>query len=102
MMAPGFRDPLADVLALLRPEAVLAAELRAHGHWSLAFDRPPAVKLGVVVEGQCLIAVRGRSAKTLHAGDLFLLGGPPPFVLASDMETPSRSAHELLSSTQAR
>lgn len=94
------RDPLAEVLALLRPEAVLAAELRAHGPWSLEFDRHPGVKFGVVVEGECLIAVRGRSAKTLRAGDIFLLGGPPPFVLASDMETPRQSATELFNRTK--
>jgi AraC-like DNA-binding protein len=101
-MASKGRDPLVDVLALLRPEAVLAAELRAQGRWSLAFDRQPAVKFGVVVEGECLIAVRGRSAKTLCAGDVFLLCGPAPFVMASDMETSSQSAQELFSNTKAR
>ena len=30
-MTSEARDPLADVLALLRPKAMLAAELRAHG-----------------------------------------------------------------------
>ncbi|MFT3838973.1 MAG: AraC family transcriptional regulator [Myxococcaceae bacterium] len=101
-MSSDGRDPLGDVLALLRPEAVLAAELRAHGRWSLAFDRQPAVKFGVVVEGECLIAVQGRPAKTLRAGDLFLLGGPPPFVLASDLKAPSRNGQRLLSAATAR
>ncbi len=96
-MAPVLRDPLVDVLALLKPEAVLAAELRAHGRWSLAFERNPAVKFGVVVEGECLLAVRGRAPKTLRAGDVFLLGGPPPFVIASDLKTRSRDATRLLS-----
>jgi AraC-like DNA-binding protein len=96
-VASTSRDPLADVLALLRPAAVLAAELVAHGRWSLEFAAAPAVKFGVVVAGECLIAVRGRAPKALHAGDIFLLGGPAPFVMASDMETPSRSAHEVLS-----
>jgi AraC-like DNA-binding protein len=101
-MTPSLRDPLGDVLALLRPEAVLAAELRAHGRWALAFDPDPAVKFGVVVAGDCLLALRGRAPKTLRAGDIFLLGGPPPFVLGSDMEAPRRSAREFLSSSGAR
>lgn len=101
-MASIVHDPLAEVLTLLRPEAVIAAELRAHGRWSLAFERHPAVKFGVVVEGECQIAIRGRSAKTLRAGDVFLLGGPPPFVIASDMAAPSRSGTELFRSTRKR
>lgn len=95
-------DLLASVLALLRPEAVLGAEVRAHGRWKLAFDRQPAVKFGVVVEGQCSIAMRGRYPKTLRAGDVFLLGGPPPFVIANDPTARSRNATALLQSTKAR
>lgn len=96
------RDPLADVLALLRPEAVVAAELRASGRWSLAFGAHPGVKFGVVIKGECLVAVRGRAAKTLRGGDVFLLSGPPPYVMASDLETPSRPASEVLGSTKKR
>lgn len=101
-MAPEPRDPLADVLTLLRPEVVLAAELRAHGRWSLAFDRQPAVKFGVVVEGECSIAVDRRAPKTLRAGDVFLLGGPPPFVVGSDLKAPSRHGQQLLGGTRSR
>lgn len=96
-MTVNLRDPLVDVLTLLRPEAALAAELRARGRWSLAFEgRPHDVKFGFVAAGECLIALQGRAAKTLRAGDVFLLGGPPPYVLASDLKTPSRSAKEVL------
>lgn len=93
-------DPLADVLALLRPEALLAAELRAHGRWSLAFaGSHDDVKFGLVIEGACLIAIEGRPPTTLRAGDVFLLGGPPAYVLASDLRTPSRSGAEALHRT---
>ncbi len=101
-MSSDARDPLADVLALLRPRAVLAAEVRAHGRWSLEFAPDTAVKFGVVVAGECLIALRGRPPETLRAGDIFLLGGPPPFVIASDLETPSKSAQTLLGNNTAR
>ncbi|MFO0748331.1 MAG: AraC family transcriptional regulator [Myxococcota bacterium] len=101
-MTSEVRDPLDDVLALLRPEAAVAAELRAHGRWSLAFDAYPGVKFGVVIEGECRIAIRGRAAKPLSAGDVFLLSGAPPYVIASDMETPSRNADDFLRPTAKR
>ncbi len=88
--------------AQTNPGAAVAAELRAHGRWSLAFDAYPGVKFGVVVDGECRIAVRGRAAKTLRAGDVVLLGGAPPYVMASDMETPSRSANDFLRGTKKR
>lgn len=101
-MTSDIRDPLADVLALLRPEAVLAAELRAYGPWSLAFNGDPGVKFGVVVEGECRIGIRGRSANTLRAGDVFLLGDPPTYVIGSDLKAPSRSAHQFLRDVKQR
>lgn len=101
MATPG-RDPLGDVLALLRPRAALAAELRGHGRWNLSFDSDPGVKFGVVVQGECLIGVRGQSAKVFRAGDVFLLGGAPPFVVASDPAAPSRRAGDMLGNTEKR
>lgn len=103
MYRPNVRDPLDDVLALLRPEAALAAELHAHGRWSLAFEGHPShVKFGVVLEGECLIRLEGRQPKKLHAGDVFLLGGPPAYVIASDLAAPSRSASSVLHDPKKR
>lgn len=99
-MVDDARDPLADVLALLRPKAVLAAELRAHGRWSLAFDRQAAVKFGVVVAGECLLAIHKRASTKLRAGDVFLLGGPPAFVMASDLKRTSQRANELFAAAR--
>jgi AraC-like DNA-binding protein len=93
-------DPLGDVLALLRPQAAVAAELRAHGRWSLSFDAAPGVKFGVVVKGECDVATRLGTVRRLRAGDVFLLGGA--YVIASDAETPSRSADDFLRTTTDR
>ena len=100
-MASAPQDPLAEVLALLRPAAVLAAELRAHGRWRLTFDGDAYdVKFGIVIEGECLFAIQGHPPETLRAGDVFLLGGPPSYVVASDLDAPSRSGIELLHPTK--
>ncbi|MBM4779816.1 MAG: AraC family transcriptional regulator [Archangiaceae bacterium] len=95
-MTSPTRDPLEDVLELVRPEAAVAAELRAHGRWSLAFDAYPGVKFGVVIEGACWLAMRGRATKRLRAGDVFLIAGAPPYVIASDLKAPSRDANDFL------
>src|SRR4051812_4331815 len=98
-MPPRDHDPLADVLALVRPAVVLGAELRAHGRWSLAFDGDPNdVKFGVIVEGDCLFAIQGRTKK-LRAGDVFLLGGAPPYVIASNLDAPSQRGDEVIHRT---
>lgn len=101
-MAPEPRDPLTDILALVRPEAVVAAELRCRGAFHLTFEGHPGVKFGVVVEGECLMALRGRAPTRLRAGDVFLLGGQPAFSVASDLKAPPRDANLLLRSTAGR
>ncbi|MFT3706958.1 MAG: cupin domain-containing protein [Archangium sp.] len=93
-------DPLADVLAILRPQALLAAEVSARGRWGLRFDASPDdLKFGFVAEGECVIALRGRKPTTLRAGDVFLLGGAPPYVIASDVSAPSQNASAVLHRT---
>lgn len=101
-MAPPLRDPLGDVLALLRPRAVIAAELRAHGRWRLAFTDYPGIKFGVILRGECFIALPGHPLQTLHEGDIFLLARPPRYVMASDMSAPSHVARDLFATDNAR
>ncbi|MFO0617205.1 MAG: AraC family transcriptional regulator [Polyangiaceae bacterium] len=96
------RDPLADILALVRPEAVVAAEIRARGPFHLTFEGHPGVKFGVVVAGACFMALRGRAPTRLRAGDVFLLGGQPAFSVGSDLEAPPRDANLLLRRTTGR
>ncbi len=101
-MAPQLRDPLEDVLALLRPRAVIAAELRAHGRWRLAFSGYPGIKFGVILRGECFISIPGRANQTLHEGDIFLLGRPPRYVMATDMSAPSHVARDLFGTNNTR
>jgi AraC-like DNA-binding protein len=89
-------DPLSEVLGLLRPEAFLAAELHARGRWGLSFVNDPGVKFGVVIEGSCVFASRGKPARRLRAGDVFLFGAVPAYVIASDLDAPTRDGSALL------
>jgi AraC-like DNA-binding protein len=96
-MEGGHRDPLGDVLTLLRPETVLAAELRAYGSWGLSFESYPHVKFGTIAYGRCVIAVRGGRAQRFERGDVYLLCNPPPYVMASDVRASRQQANAVFS-----
>lgn len=82
----GFHDPVADAIGLLHPTTVVGPSLRAAGEWALQFDRFPHVRTGGVIDGRCWLILEGHEPVLLEAGDTFLLGNPPPYVLASSPE----------------
>ncbi|WP_308344156.1 AraC family transcriptional regulator [Streptomyces sp. MK37H] len=91
----GSSDPIADAIGLLRPRTVVEAGLHAAGPWAVRFDPFPHVKLGVVVRGECWLALEGLEPVRLNEGDFYLLGNPPPYVLASSPTVKPRSAKPL-------
>jgi AraC-like DNA-binding protein len=91
----GSSDPIADAIGLLRPLAVVEAGLHAAGPWAVRFDPFPHVKLGAVVRGECWLALQGHEPVLLREGDFYLLGNPPPYVLASALTEEPRAAKPL-------
>ncbi|HEY0813732.1 MAG TPA: AraC family transcriptional regulator [Pseudonocardia sp.] len=91
----GSADPIIDAIRLLRPRNVVQASLRTAGPWALRFDPSPHVKLGVVARGQCWLALEGREPVLLQEGDFYLMGNPPPYVLASALTVQPRAAKSL-------
>lgn len=79
----GSGDPIVDVLRLLRTQAVVPARVHAASPWSVRFDPHTHVKLGVVLEGECWMALDGCEPVLLRKGDFFLLNNPPSYTLAS-------------------
>jgi AraC-like DNA-binding protein len=76
-------DPLADIIALLRPRTVFSKGIGGAGRWAVrytAFGRP---SFATVLEGRCLLAVEGHDAVTLEAGDFVLLPATPAFTMSS-------------------
>ncbi len=90
--ALGSDDPIADAIGLLRPRALVEAALRAAGPWAVRFDAFPHVKFAGVVRGECWLAVEGHEPVLLRGGDFFLLGNPPPYVLAGALTATPREA----------
>lgn len=93
--APRTRDPIADVIGLLRPRTVAAGGLRASGPWALRYEPFPHVAIGGLVRGECWLALEGRKAVLLSEGDFYLLGNPPRYVMGSALTVEPRAAEPL-------
>ncbi|MFD7154094.1 AraC family transcriptional regulator [Kribbella sp. NPDC059898] len=87
---------MADAIGLLRPRTVIGPSLRAVGEWALRFDSFVHVRIGGLVRGTCWLMLEGREPVLLREGDTFMLGNPPPYVLASGLEAKPRPAAPVL------
>ena len=94
-------DPLSDVLSLLKPRNYVTGVLTAGEPWSLRFAAHAGLKCYSVVRGECWLSMYGVAEPILlRAGTCVLLPHGRPFVLGSDLTTPSRDAWEFLSSVE--
>src|SRR5262245_33219414 len=84
------RDPLADVVDLLRVRGTVMAHVRAHAPWGLSLHRAPGATFHAVTAGPCWIRVAGQAPRELHHGDIVLLPRGAPHVMASAASGPSR------------
>ena len=91
----GSSDPIAAAIGLLRPLTVSESSLHAAGPWAVGFDPFPHVELGVVARGECWLTMEGHEPVLLREGDFYLLGNPPPYVLASALTEEPRAATSL-------
>lgn len=76
-------DPLAQVIQLLRPQAVFSKGISGAGAWAVryvAFGQPGFC---VMLEGRCRLAVEGELPVTLEEGDFVLLPATPAFTMSS-------------------
>ncbi|WP_243744518.1 AraC family transcriptional regulator [Streptomyces hainanensis] len=83
---------MADAIGLLRPRTVIGPSLRAAGEWALRFEPFPHVRVGGLVRGTCWLVLEGHEPVLLREGDTFMLGNPPPYVLASALDASPRPA----------
>ncbi len=75
-------DPLAQVIALLRPQAVFSKGITGAGRWAVQyvdFGRPA---FAAIIEGSCRLMVEGEPPTIVQAGDFVLLPATPTFVIS--------------------
>jgi AraC-like DNA-binding protein len=76
-------DPLAEIIALLRPRAVFSKGISGAGRWAVRYSQFGQPSFCAVLEGSCRLAVHGEEAITLAAGDFVLLPATPGFTMSS-------------------
>jgi len=83
---PGaLSDPLAAVIALLRPRTIFSKVITGRGRWSVRYAAHDEPGFCVVFEGSCFLEAEGIGIIELREGDFVLLPATPGFTLASDL-----------------
>ena len=88
LSSPELSDPLAEVIALLRPRAVFSKPVSGAGRWAIRYEDFGHPSFCTVLEGACVLAVDGQRPVTLEAGDFVLLPATPGFTLSGFEPTP--------------
>jgi len=83
--ADGASDPLAAVIALLRPQTVLSKIVSGRGRWSVRQAAYGDPAFALLLDGSCFLDAEGVGAIELRDGDFVLLPATPSFTLASDL-----------------
>ena len=95
------RDPLADVLDLLRVRGAVMAHVRAHAPWGLQLPRATGATFHAVTTGACWVRLPGQAPRELLPGDVVLLPSGAPHIVGSDRSGPAR-LWDRVSKAQAR
>lgn len=81
-------DPLADVIALLRPRAVYSKLISGAGAWAVRYPAFGQPSFCTMLEGHCVLAVDGQRPLALEAGDFVLMPSTPGFTLRGQEPAP--------------
>ena len=76
------RDPLTQVIQLLRPRAVFSKGISGAGAWAVRYSEFGQPGFCAVTEGRCRLAVDGEPPVVLERGDFVLLPATPAFTMS--------------------
>lgn len=75
-------DPLAEVIALMRPRAVFSKVISGAGAWAVRYSAFGQPSFCTMLEGVCVLAVDQQGPVQLAAGDFVLMPATPGFTLS--------------------
>lgn len=85
-------DVLSGTLATMKLAALNITTLQAGGRWAMELPAAPVMRLHVVLQGECWIAIDGdRKKHHFRAGDCFLLPHARSIAMASDLSVKRRA-----------
>jgi AraC-like DNA-binding protein len=76
-------DPLSQIIALLKPQAVFWRVIEAHDAWTIGFRPTNVVVFGQLIEGSCRVEREDGIAFDLETGDFMLMAAPPNWTMAA-------------------
>jgi len=76
-------DPLAEVVALLQPQATFSKVVGAAGSWRVERSEAGRPFYCVILDGACRLTVQGREPIALQAGDFVLIPSAHDFATSS-------------------
>lgn len=88
-------DPLADLVALLRPQTLLWKYIEGQGSWSICFPSERQAHFGVVAAGCCELAFEDAPSVRLCQGDYVLLPSSRSYRFSSGADAPFLSSDEV-------
>lgn len=83
-------EPLAAFITLLRPRAVFSKIVSGAGDWGVRYARVEQVGYGLVLAGQCRLAMDGAAPLRLEAGDFVLMPPSRGFTMSSGPDVAPR------------
>jgi AraC-like DNA-binding protein len=77
-------DPLAQMMKLLKPRALLWKQLDAAGDWIVRFPKADSVVFSLVAIGRCVFRSDAHGSHELREGDFLLMNSPGEWSLADN------------------
>ena len=83
-------DPLASIVALLRPKTVLSKFVSGAGSWAVQYPNFGHPSFGLMQKGSCWLQLDGAEPFLMEPGHYVLLPATPGFRMGSDLEALER------------
>lgn len=83
-------DPLASIVALLRPQTVLSKFVSGAGSWAVQYPNYGQPSFCLMVKGSCWLRLDAAEPFLIETGDYVLLPATPGFRMGSDLEAMDR------------